>query len=106
MSTAWPGLSLARTMFGLVGAGVVNVDPQTKEASIDEYNVRKDIVSREVLRHPEFADIVELGRVRDHFLFNIESEGPYTPERLLQAITIMREKISVLRKVADTLFIG
>lgn len=35
---------------------------------MDEQNVRKDSVSREVLRHPEFADSVELSRVRDYFL--------------------------------------
>ncbi|KAG6900651.1 hypothetical protein C0993_006755 [Termitomyces sp. T159_Od127] len=107
--------------------GVVNIHPQTKEVSIDEYNVRKDPVSREVLRHPEFSDSVELSRVRDHFLcaftllvimevilltpttllVNIESEGPYAPERLLlEAINIMREKISVLRKAADALLVG
>ncbi|KAH0586446.1 hypothetical protein H2248_007680 [Termitomyces sp. 'cryptogamus'] len=87
--------------------GVVNVDPRTKQVSIDKYHVRKDTVSREVLRHPEFTDMVELSRVRDHFLFNIESEGPYSPERLLlEAIQIMREKISVLRKAADALLIG
>jgi DNA-directed RNA polymerase I and III subunit RPAC1 len=29
---------------------------------------RKDTVSREVLRHPEFQDLVQLSRIRDHFL--------------------------------------
>ncbi|KAG6820616.1 hypothetical protein H0H93_014219 [Arthromyces matolae] len=87
--------------------GVVNVDSRTKKVSIDQFNVRNDTVSREVLRHPEFADMVELGRVRDHFLFNIESEGPYAPERLLlEAIKIMRGKVSVLRKAAETLLSG
>lgn len=31
-------------------------------------NSRKDTVSREVLRHPEFEDFVILGRKRDHFI--------------------------------------
>lgn len=31
-------------------------------------NPRKDTVSREVLRHKEFQDIVKLTRVRDHFI--------------------------------------
>ncbi|SRR6266550_5882590 len=48
--------------------GVVQVDPVTKVVSIDKDNLRKDSVSREVLRHPEFADSVELSRVRDFFL--------------------------------------
>jgi hypothetical protein len=36
--------------------------------SVDEKNMRKDTVSREVLRHPEFEGCVELKRVRDFFL--------------------------------------
>lgn len=31
-------------------------------------NARKDTVSRECLRHPEFADKVLLSRVHDHFI--------------------------------------
>jgi DNA-directed RNA polymerase I and III subunit RPAC1 len=31
-------------------------------------NPRKDTVSREVLRHKEFEGLVELSRIRDHFL--------------------------------------
>lgn len=48
--------------------GVIRVDPRTKEVSVDPHKVREDTVSREVLRHPEFSDSVELSRVRDHFL--------------------------------------
>jgi DNA-directed RNA polymerase I and III subunit RPAC1 len=29
---------------------------------------RNDTVSRECLRHPEFADKIRLGRTRDHFI--------------------------------------
>ncbi|KAH9485878.1 DNA-directed RNA polymerases I and III subunit RPAC1 [Psilocybe cubensis] len=81
--------------------GVIKIDPRTKEVSVDEKNVRNDSVSREVLRHPEFADSVELSRVRDFFLFNVESEGPYAPERILpEAIKVMREKLAVIRQAA------
>lgn len=31
-------------------------------------NARKDNCSREVLRHAEFKDHVELTRIRDHFI--------------------------------------
>lgn len=44
--------------------GVVEIE--NGEAVIK--NPRKDTVSREVLRHPEFQDLVELARIRDHFL--------------------------------------
>ena len=90
---------------------------------MDEQNVRKDTVSREVFRHPEFADSVELSRVRDYFLcmslcisslwslvvdpnpvVSVESEGPYAPERILpEAIKVMREKLLVITEAAVAL---
>ena len=37
-------------------------------------------------------------------LVNVESEGPYAPERLLlEAIKAMREKLALLKKAAETL---
>ncbi|KAF5350448.1 hypothetical protein D9756_008582 [Leucocoprinus leucothites] len=84
--------------------GVIKIDPNTGEVSVDEENVRKDSVSREALRHPEFADSVELSRVRDFFLFNIETESAYPPERLFpEAVRVMREKISIIRNAAEAL---
>ncbi|KDQ33553.1 hypothetical protein PLEOSDRAFT_20801 [Pleurotus ostreatus PC15] len=85
--------------------GVIRVDPATKAVSVAD--PRKDTVSREVLRHPEFAGCVKLGRVRDHFIFNVESEGPYVPERLLpEAISVLRTKIATLRQAAELLLNG
>lgn len=84
--------------------GVIRIDPRTKEVSVDQYNVRRDTVSREVLRHPEFEDSVQLSRIRDHFLFNVESESAYAPENLLpEAIKVMRAKIAVIKKAAEAL---
>ena len=96
------------------------------QVSIDERNMRKDSVSREVFRHPEFEGCVELRRIRDWFIcaflpptryaplhndrsaiadllrlvfvipVNIESESAYTPERLFP------ESIKVMRsKIAS-----
>lgn len=48
--------------------GVIRIDPRTKEATVDPQGVRKDSVTREVFRHPEFAESVELSRVRDYIL--------------------------------------
>ncbi|KAF9479047.1 hypothetical protein BDN70DRAFT_879200 [Pholiota conissans] len=84
--------------------GVIKIDPRTQEVSVDEEKVRNDTVSREVLRHPEFADKVELSRVRDYFLFNVESESAYAPERiLLESIKVMREKLAVIKVAAEAL---
>ena len=38
------------------------------QITIDQYNMRKDSVSREVLRHEEFEGCVELKRIRDWFI--------------------------------------
>ncbi|KAH7888106.1 DNA-directed RNA polymerase [Phlebopus sp. FC_14] len=84
--------------------GVIRVDPRTKKVSVDRTNARFESMSREVYRHPEFDGCVQLARVRDHFLFNVESEGFYPPERLLpEAIAVMREKITTIRRAAETL---
>lgn len=38
---------------------------------------------------------------------NVESEGPYAPERLLvEAIAVMRDKISVVRSAVAALEVG
>jgi DNA-directed RNA polymerase I and III subunit RPAC1 len=113
---------LAEKFQACFSPGVIKIDPITKKVTVDEQNVRKDSVSREVLRHPEFADSVKLGRVRDFFLcmfhlkisrfsmtdwadiVKIESESAYIPERLfVEATKIMREKISVIRNAAVAL---
>lgn len=56
-------------------------------------DVRKDTVSRECLRHPEFADKVQLGRVRDHYLFSVESTGIMKPDVLfIKSIAVLKSK--------------
>ena len=56
-------------------------------------NPMKDTVSRECLRHDEFKDKVQLGRVRDHFIFSIESTGQYESDDLfLESVKILKEK--------------
>ncbi|WVN85045.1 uncharacterized protein L203_100187 [Cryptococcus depauperatus CBS 7841] len=67
-------------------------------------NTRKDTVSREVLRHPEFQDLVQLTRIRDHFIFNVESTGQYKPEELVpEAIKILLGKIKDVEEGLDKL---
>lgn len=59
----------------------------------------KDTVSRECLRHDEFKDKVKLGRVRDHFIFGIESVGQWDSDELfLESIKVLRTKCQALKK--------
>ncbi|KAL4921389.1 DNA-directed RNA polymerase [Aspergillus aurantiobrunneus] len=52
-----------------------------------------DTVSRECLRHEEFRGKVKLGRVRDHFIFNIESTGQFDSDVLfLESVQVLKLK--------------
>lgn len=54
-----------------------------------------DTVSRECLRHEEFQDKVKLGRIRDHFIFNVESTGQFESDVLfLEAVKVLKLKCS------------
>ncbi|KFA66507.1 hypothetical protein S40285_00722 [Stachybotrys chlorohalonatus IBT 40285] len=59
----------------------------------------KDTVSRECLRHPEFADKVRLGRRRDHFIFMIESTGQWDSDELfLESVKHLKLKCKKLEQ--------
>ncbi|KAF6024160.1 POLR1C [Bugula neritina] len=55
-------------------------------------NARLDTCSREVFRHDNLKDKVLLSRVRDHFIFSVESTGA------LPAATLVSEALKVLMK--------
>ncbi len=52
-------------------------------------NPRLDTMSREVLRHDEFAELVTLQRVRDHFICLISSRPVYIRVGFLPSSTIL-----------------
>ncbi|KAJ1019944.1 hypothetical protein NDA16_004225 [Ustilago loliicola] len=84
--------------------GVIGVDGDGKDKKVYVKDARKDTISREVFRHAQFQDKAKLGRVRDHFLFDLESTGIIPPEKLLpEAIKTLRSKIATLRKSLDHL---
>ena len=65
-----------------------------------------DTVSRECLRHDEFKHKVKLGRVRDHFIYNVESTGQYDSDEIfLKSIKILHKKcdrvLKYLEKMED-----
>ncbi|KAI4195587.1 MAG: hypothetical protein LQ350_007113 [Teloschistes chrysophthalmus] len=61
-------------------------------------NTFKDTVSRECLRHEEFKGKVKLGRVRDHFIFGVESTGQFESDELfLESVKVLREKCRVMK---------
>lgn len=61
-----------------------------------------DTVSRECLRHAEFKDKVKLGRVRDHFIFRIESTGQIDSDTLfLESVKALRIKAQRIKRGLD-----
>lgn len=81
--------------------GVIDIDEISGEAVVKD--ARKDTVSREVLRHEEFTDKVKLGRVRDHFIFNVESTGAMTPEEIFfKSVRVLKNKAEYLKNCPIT----
>ncbi|KAJ3289479.1 DNA-directed RNA polymerases I and III subunit RPAC1 [Rhizoclosmatium sp. JEL0117] len=73
-----------------------------KEARI--VNPRKDTVSREVLRHKEFENKVRLTRIRDHFIFNVESTGILPPHVLFgEAVQVLINKCKRVKEALSEL---
>ena len=83
--------------------GVIGLDEtQGKDGGEVKAVVRdtmRDTVSRECLRHDEFKGKVRLGRVRDHFIFGVESTGQFESDLLfLESVKILRMKCVRLKR--------
>jgi len=67
------------------------------KAAVD--NTMADTVSRECLRHPEFQNKVKLGRVRDHFIFKVESTGQWDSDELfLESVRLLKIKAQRIKR--------
>ncbi|XP_071962083.1 DNA-directed RNA polymerases I and III subunit RPAC1-like [Antedon mediterranea] len=56
-------------------------------------NPRHETCSREVFRHEDLKDLVKLTRIRDHFIFSVESTGALPPNVLVsEAIKVLMSK--------------
>lgn len=81
----------------LFSPGVIGLKKEAGETVAYVKDSRRDTVSREVFRHEEFNGKVELGRKRDHFIFNIESTGSMQPDEIfVKSIDILRNKCKML----------
>lgn len=86
--------------------GVVEVvdDPDAGEKKAVVKDPFKDTVSRECLRHDEFKGKVKLGRVRDHFIFSVESTGQFESDALfLDAVKLLKGKAETFTRHLDEL---
>ena len=72
------------------GVFVVN-----KKGKAEVGNVRECTSCRECIRQEKFKNLIELGKVADHYEFHIESVGMYKPENIFfRAIEVLKAKIN------------
>lgn len=65
---------------------------------------RRDTCSREVLRHKELKDCVELAKDKKHFIFSVESTGALPPDELVvEAFSVLKEKCTFFISELDTI---
>ncbi|XP_056410592.1 DNA-directed RNA polymerases I and III subunit RPAC1 [Hyla sarda] len=81
---------LAERLQRCFSPGVIALDNVNGKKVARVENVRLDTCSREIFRHDDLKTLVKMGRVRDHFIFSIESTGILAPD------TLLREAIKVL----------
>jgi len=78
--------------------GVIGLEDDDDESGTGQKkavvrDTMKDTVSRECLRHDEFKDKVQLGRVRDHFIFSVESVGQFeSAELFVDSVRALKDK--------------
>ncbi|KAG7205182.1 hypothetical protein KM043_018272 [Ampulex compressa] len=75
-------------------------DPELCEAKVK--NPRYDSCSRNVFRHDDLKDCVQLSRIHDHFIFTVESIGTLPSSTLfLEAIKILKAKCKLFIEELD-----
>lgn len=62
-------------------------------------------VCRECVREPQWAERVELSRVKNHFIFSVESTGALPAERLVRdALGVLKQKtLDTIQRLKDVL---
>ncbi len=81
--------------------GVIGLEQEEEDEEVKAVvrDTMRDTVSRECLRHEEFKDKVKLGRVRDHFIFGVESTGQFESDLLfLESVKILKMKCVRLKR--------
>jgi DNA-directed RNA polymerase I and III subunit RPAC1 len=67
-----------------------------KKGNAEVGNIRECTMCRECIRQKKFTDLIELGKIADHYEFHIESVGMYTPESIFfRAIDVLKNKINI-----------
>lgn len=80
----------AKLLQSCFSPGVIEIDEQGQAYVKD---ARYDSCSRNVYRYPHLANSVDIARIRDHFIFSVESVGAYQPHDIfIEAVKILKKK--------------
>ncbi|XP_074501718.1 DNA-directed RNA polymerases I and III subunit RPAC1 [Sebastes fasciatus] len=83
----------AERLKGCFSRGVLDIEDVNGKKVAKVVNSRLDTCSREVLRHDDLKNVVKLARLRDHFIFTVESTGILPPDVLVtEAIKVLMTK--------------
>lgn len=102
-----PEITINRTVTGddaklvqsCFSPGVIGIN-DSGEAFVQD--ARYDTCSRNIYRYPHIVDAVTEARVRDHFIFSIESVGAYKPNDIfLESVKLLKNKCRKLLAELD-----
>lgn len=80
----------ARILQTCFSPGVIEIDENDKAKVKD---ARYDTCSRNIYRYPHLVDAVEMSRIRDHFIFTVESVGAYQPNDIfIESVKLLKKK--------------
>ena len=79
-------------------SGVIEVEPNKKgRLSARVANARLDTCNRQVLEDEEMREKIEIAKIRNHFLFSVESVSFFKPDELvIEALDVLCGKCDTL----------
>lgn len=84
----------ARLLQKCFSPGVIGIDPDTDAAYV--IDARYDTCSRNVFRYPQLEKSVQMSRIRNHFIFTIESVGALKPSDIfIEAVKNLKKKCNM-----------
>lgn len=87
---------LAERLIKCFSKGVIKLKEKNGEKRAYVANSRIDTGMREIYRDEDLKDLVKLEKIRDHFIFSVESTGALPPEQLVEeAIKILHAKCQI-----------
>ncbi|XP_062896627.1 DNA-directed RNA polymerases I and III subunit RPAC1 isoform X2 [Mobula hypostoma] len=94
---------LAEKLKQCFSPGVIEIEMVNGRKVANVVNSRLDTCSREIFRHDDLKNLVRLGRVRDHYIFSVESTGILPPEVLVsEALKVLITKCRRFLNELDT----